>query len=265
MWLVIIIIALIVIFGIISMKRDEQVAQQQHQEEVKYTQDLNEKYKKALLKLETITDGNQTVEKLPVVTIVTIEHRSNINNPSYYLYYYKKHYIWIKDKTLYMFPTFGKTVFENSVGARSECGISPSDWILKSVPIDSIMFYRQIGAIYTTTTGSGGESAFSPITGFHGKINPIIIESQVHDERTTQLFYDDGIKDQIIIFQDKDYYILRKLLPQKDYQVVTLSDATKDKVDDEFQRLEKLNKLHKGGLISDEDYLKKKEEILNNI
>lgn len=265
MWIILIVIAIIVVCGIVSMKQDEQVAQQRHQEQEKQTLDLNEKYKIALQKLEGVINNNQTIEKLPVITIVTAEHKSNINNPSYYLYYYKKHYIWIKDETLYMFPTFSNIVFENSVGARSEYGISPNDWVLKSVPIDSIMFYRQIGTVYTTTTGSGGESAFSPITGFHGKINPIRIESQVHDERTTQLFYDDGTKDSVIIFQEKDYYVLRKLIPQKDYQVVTISEATSNKSEDEFQRLEKLNKLYESRLISDEDYQKKKEEILNNI
>lgn len=267
MWLVLIliIIAVIVVCGIVSMKRSEQVAQQQHIEQVRQTQVLNTEYKNALHKLKSVTNEGEMIENLPIITFVTIEHKSNINNPSYYLKYSQMHYVWIKDEILYLFPTFNNIIFENSVGGRSECGISSSDWTLKSVPIDKIMFYRQIGTVYTTTTGSGGESSFSPITGFHGKINPIKIESQVHDERTTQLFYDDGTKDQIMIFQDKDYYVLRKLLPQKDYQVVTLSEANNNQAEDEFQRLEKLNKIHNSGLISDEDYQKKKEEILNNI
>lgn len=265
MWLILIIIAIIVVWGIVSMKRDQEVAQQQQEQAVKYKLSLNEEYKNALQKLKSVTNEGQVIENSPIITVVKIEHHSNVNNPSYYLYYSTKHYVWLKDETLYLFPVFSNIIFENSVGARSEYGLSSSDFVLKSIPIDKIMFYRQIGSVYTTTTGSGGESAFSPITGFHGKINPIKIESQVHDERTTQLFYDDGTRDQVMIFQDKDYYVLRKLLPQKDYQVVTISEATNNQPEDEYQRLEKLNKLHKSGLISDEDYQKKKEEILNNI
>ena len=268
MWLILIIVAIVIgcfIWSAISLKRDEEVAKQQHEAAIKHTQDLESQYKNALQKLKSVTNEDETFKNLPVVTVITVEHMSNTNNPSYYLTNYKYHYIWKKDETLYLFPTFDTTKFENSVGGRSEYGISSRDWVLKCVPIDKIMFYRQIGTVYTTTTGSGGESAFSPITGVHGKINPIKIESQVHDERTTQLFYDDGTKDQVVVFQDKDYYILRKMLPQKDYQVVTLSDATKNQTEDEFQRLEKLNKLYKSGLISDEDYQKKKEQILNNI
>lgn len=265
MWFVIIVIAIIVVCGIIGMKRDEQKAQEQHTEAVKYEQTLSEEYKNAIQKLKNVTNEGETIENSPVVTVVKIEHHSNVNNPSYYLKYSTKHYVWIKNNTLYLFPVFGKMIFENDNGYRSEYRLSSSDFVLKRVPLEKIMFYRQIGTVYTTTSGSGGESAFSPITGFHGKINPIKIESQIHDERTTQLFYDDGTRDSIIIFQEKDYYVLRKLLPQKDYQIVTISEATNNQSEDEFQRLEKLNKLYKSGLISDEDYKKKKEEILNNI
>lgn len=266
MWLVLIIVAIIVVGGIASMKRDEAIAQQQQEQAVKYKQSLSEEYKSALQKLKSVTNEGQIIENSPIITNVIVEHRSNANNPSYYLYTYVKHYVWLKGETLYLFPVFTTSVpFKNSAGAHSAYGVSSSDFVLKSIPINKIMFYRQIGSVYTTTTGSGGESTFSPITGFHGKINPIKIETQVHDERTTQLFYDDGLRDKVMIFQDKDYYVLRKLLPQKDYQVVTISGATNNQPEDEYQRLEKLNKLHKSGLISDEDYLKKKEEILRNI
>lgn len=266
MWLILIIIAIIVVCGIVSMKRDEEVAQQQQEQAVKYKQSLSEEYKNALQKLKSVTNEGQIIENSPVVTCVIYEHKSNVNNPSYYWITSVKHYVWIKNETMYLFPAFCNKIFQTSCSNhQSEYTLSSSDFVLKSIPIDRIMFYRQIGSVYTTTTGSGGESAFSPITGFHGKINPIKIESQVHDERTTQLFYDDGTRDQVVIFQDKDYYALRKLLPQKDYQVVTISEATNNQSEDEYQRLEKLNKLHKSGLISDEDYQKKKDEILNNI
>lgn len=266
MWLILIIIAIIVVWGIVSMKRDQEVAQQQQEQAVKYKLSLNEEYKNALQKLKSVTNEGQVIENSPIITCVTYEHKSNVNNPSYYWITSMKHYVWIKNETLYLFPTFNSKIFQTSCSNhQSEYSLTSSDFTLKSILIDKIMFYRQIGSVYTTTTGSGGESAFSPITGFHGKINPIKIESQVHDERTTQLFYDDGNRDQVMIFQDKDYYVLRKLLPQKDYQVVTISEATNNQSGDEYQRLEKLNKLYKSGLISDEDYQKKKDDILSDI
>ena len=259
MWLIILIVAVCIVWAIISMKNDEEKAKEQQKKNAEYAQQRAVEYKSALSKLSDKIDGGREIDKQPMVTVATVGYRENI--------YYLPHHIWIKDNILYLFPTILHGTFDNHTGdPRHTWHVGTNEWKLISVPIDRIMFYRQIGSVYTTTTGSGGHSSFSPITGFHGKINPIEIKSMVHDERTTQIFYDGGISDRVLVLEDKDYYVLRKLIPKKDYQIVTISESVNEpKSTDEFERLKKINEMHKAGLISDSDFEQKKAEILNNI
>ncbi len=242
-------------------KKDEKNAAEQQKANIEYTRRKTEAYKDALVRLSDKISTGQEINKQPIVEVVTIGYNENIH--------YLPHYIWTKDNMLYFFPTGQDGNYDNHTGEPRQMhkyNIGINEWKLISVPIDKIMFYRQIGSVYTTTTGSGGHSSFSPITGFHGKINPIEIKSRVHDERTTQIFYDDGTTDKIVVLDDKDYYVLRKLIPKKDYQIVTISESVSEsKSTDEFERLKKINEMHKAGLISDSDFEQKKAEILGNI
>lgn len=193
-------------------------------------------------------------------TVTIIEHAGG------YLYYHWSYYVWEENGTLCLFPASIYGTSPNNLFKKETFTLPDNKYSKIRIPLDKIMFYRQIGDVYTTVTGSGGQSSFSPITGFHGKINPIEIKSEVHDERSTQLFYDNGTKDCVLVFKDNDYYTLKKIIPYKDYQVVTISEAVENQEQkDEFVRLEKINKLHEAGLISDEEYEMKKTEILNSI
>ena len=182
------------------------------------------------------------------------------------MYYHWSYYVWKSNNNFCLFPASIHGSSPSSLFEKGTFTLSEDKYKVWRIPTDKIMFYRQIGEVYTTVSGSGGNSSFSPITGFHGKINPIKIESEVHDERSTQLFYDDGHKDCVLVFKDYDYYTLRKTIPDKDYQVVTISQAVNQpQSPDDFARLKKLNEMHEAGLISDADFECKKAEILNNI
>lgn len=261
MWLIILIIAVCVIWAIISMKNDEEKAKEQLKREFEYAEQKGKDYRNRLQSLSNKISAGEAIDKQPTVNVVTVGYRENI--------YYLPHYVWVKDNVLYFFPTGQDGNFDNHTGEprhMHKYSVGVNEMKLISVPIDKIMFYRQIGSVYTTTTGTGGHSSYSPITGFHGKINPIVIKSQVHDERTTQIFYDAGSSDRVVVLDDKDYYVLRRLIPKKDYQVVTIAESVSEvKSTDEFERLKKINEMHKAGLISDADYEQKKAEILSNI
>ena len=159
--------------------------------------------------------ANLPTNQLSTVTI--IEHGGGL------MYYHWSYYIWQNDDTLSLFPASIHGNSPSNLFEKDYFTLSEDKYRVLNIPLDKIMFYRQIGEVYTTVSGNGGQSSFSPITGFHGKINPIKIESKVHDERSTQLFYDDGTKDCVLVFKDNDYYALRKVIPYKDYQVVTNS------------------------------------------
>lgn len=180
---------------------------------------------------------------------------------------YYSYYIWVKDNALHLFPST-RQVRDSAVGH----GLVIEDWkiVHTVIPIEKILCYRQIGEVYTTVQGSGGESTYSFITGAHGKINPIKITSTVHDTRTTQLFYDNGTKDVIWVFQHGDYYKFKKLLPEKDYDVVNAItaasiEADREKTQTVQQRIATLKSLFEQNLITEEEFEKKKAEILSEI
>jgi len=223
------------------------------QESIKRNEDSSHNRLSEMKKIVNIPENARTIN--------TIEHVGG------YLYYSFKFFIWVENDELVLFPAnaIGKTLLSNSTSVALN-----EDRIVKNIiPINRILFYRQLGSVYTTVSGSGGESSFSYITGFHGKINPIKITSEVHDERSTQLFYDDGQKDCVLVFQENDFYTLKQLIPLKDYDVIIISQGIKSPDDsipnDDFMRLDKIAKLHEAGLITDEEYMKKKEEILAGI
>lgn len=187
----------------------------------------------------------------PIVTV--IEHLRG------YVYIYWKYYIWLDDGILKYFPapTDGKSSTGNGYYKLSE-----SKFIVNEIPVDRILFYKQVGEVYTTVSGSGGNSSFSLMTGFHGKINPVNITSNVHDERSTQLFYDDGNKDCVLVFAMEDYYTLRRILEEKDYEFVNRSKAFENNFSS-ADEIRKFKSLLDDGIITVEEFEKKKKQLLS--
>lgn len=145
-------------------------------------------------------------------------------------------------------------------------------WKIVSVEINRILFYKQFGEIITETVGSGGHSSYSIITGFHGKVNPVKISTTVHDSRTTQLFYDDGIQDAVLVLTYDDFIVLKKLIPEKDYAVVDavrIAKATNESVSARNEALEdriaKLERLFEKKLITEDEYQRKRNDLLDEI
>lgn len=201
-------------------------------------------------------------ESSQVGEVETIRHSGG------YAYVYTKNHIWVDDGNLCLFPkgiTEKMGAFNFKYG--TDCSIPPERYVVSKIPIEKIMFYREVGEVHTEVKGSGGHSSYSPITGFHGKINPVIISTEVKDNRSIQLFYDDGEKDGVIIFKHEDYYTLRKIIPNKDYEIVNkiVANSVTTPNDDIVSRMKKLKELYENELITSEEFEQRKKEMLDKI
>lgn len=166
-------------------------------------------------------------------------------------------YIWVENTNLCFFP--GSSKFK------------PENVRLFSIPIEKILYYRETGDLITQTTGSGGQSEYSPLTGFHGKTAPISISTKTTDSRHIQMVYL-GSSDvqKYINFSSSSLSVLEMLMPQKRYGVH--QKHNKDGVKkaetatpDSFSRLKQLQDLFEAKLITEKEYLEKKQQILDNL
>lgn len=177
-----------------------------------------------------------------------------------------KYYLWRTDNSVCWFPA--KTVADNFASYADR------NYIITEIPLDHVYFYMQTGDLISKTTGFGGHSSYSMITGFHGKINPVNISTSVEDSRTTQLFYEKDGQDHTLALSYSDYVTLKKILPEKDFDVVNATQVAKmvsaDNIsttndDDVKKRLDKVKALFEAGAITEAEYNGKREEILKSI
>lgn len=209
-----VLLAVLVIVGSIWVKKQEEKEQNQ---EATRTREREDKYKASLKNIQSKISVERQIEYQPVVTVIEV---SSIDSS---LTYYTPHYIWKHNNILYLYPT-GKNRTWNTDFGGTRLPWDNDIWELISIPIHQIMGYKQTGSVYTTVSGSGGGSSFSPITGFHGKINPVEITSKVHDIRMTQIYYEnrnkyesgDSIK--TVNLEEKDYFVVQRLIPEKEHK-----------------------------------------------
>ena len=107
--------------------------------------------------------------------------------------------MWCTDQSLCWFP------IELSVGEEN--------FKLVQIPKDQIYFYVESGDVNTIINGSGGNSSYSFLTGFHGKIDPINVSTTIQDTRCIQLYYKENGADNRFDLAFEDLNYLRRLLP----------------------------------------------------
>lgn len=156
----------------------------------------------------------------------------------------------------------------NSAESYRSAGFTSAPYF--NVPIEKVRYYMQEGETLTTTSGSGGGSGFSMITGWNGKTNPISIDTKIIDKKHTRLYFEDKGADRILTFNHDDFHIFKKLIPKKDYYYVqkVFIESTKlePKDDTSFSdQLRKLKSLFEDGIISQHEFESKKREILNRM
>lgn len=187
------------------------------------------------------------------------------------------HYLWIKNGNLNLFPMaqYYKFAYTNSINKPSISKLQ-----LKSVPLDTILYFEEIGELRKYTKVSGGGISFK------GTILDSIFDSDVltiepitttvvsEDERKIELVYKNQ-QNQIasLEFRHDAYEVLQKLLPSKELRkIIALNEIQKkdnDTITDETQfqntkqKLKQLNDLKQEGLITDEEFLEQKRKILD--
>ena len=204
MWWILLAV-LIVVGGVFAKKWEEKQEEEKKNQEAALAKEREDKYKDSLKNLQSKISVERRIEYQPVVTVIDADNS---------LTYYTPHYIWKHNNMLYLYPT-GKNRTWNTDFGGTRLPWDNDIWKLISIPISQIMGYRQTGSVYTTVSGSGGGSSYSPITGFHGKINPVEITSKVHDTRMTQIYYGNS---KTVNLEEKDYFVVRRLIPEKDHK-----------------------------------------------
>lgn len=179
----------------------------------------------------------------------------------------ERYFLWCTNDELNWFPAS----YEVAVTDRNTMNYDKTRIRLYNVSRENIYYYTQAGEIHTDITGTGGHSSYSLLTGFHGKINPVKISTTEYDFRCTQLFYREDNRDYEFDFAYGDIAVLRRLVPEKDYEVVAKIEAEKQikqagkTSGDEEEKLKKAKKLLEDGLITQEEYSEIREKTLKSL
>ena len=152
-------------------------------------------------------------------------------------------------------------------------------WQRRAIKLSRIKYFKHSGDTYTETKISGGGTQpaniadiaiASVVAGSTGaiiasrpKTQPVKSETIRHDNRKTILVYDNGNLE----FAHKDYDVLMKLIPDKEFSVVQRARALGQvkKQEDSVDSLRKLKIMLDENLITQEEYNSKKEEILRRM
>lgn len=157
------------------------------------------------------------------------------------------------------------------------------------IKLDQIKYYRMIGDKYVTTQVSGGGGGGTSIAGAviggiiaggagavigsRKSVEPIQITSSEDDDRTVLIYSKDQTK--ILKFCDEIYEVLLELLPEKEYEIVinsakqvpvqpVISNNSTDYVDMR-SKLKQLKAMFEEDLITEEEYNRKRQELLGKI
>lgn len=193
------------------------------------------------------------------------------------------HYLWVDERILNIFP-MSKYYKEYETG--SMCKPDISELKLKSIPIDSILYFEEVGELrkYTTVSG-GGTSLRGALLGYVvaedvgaiiGSREPIMTNVVSEDDRRIELIYKNK-EGQIenLEFTHDAYNVLKKLIPLKELRKIvslTTIEGTKDDAITDKQKsqtvkdkLKQLNELKAEGLISEEEFSEQKKKILESL
>lgn len=135
---------------------------------------------------------------------------------------------------------------------------------LRTIPITNIIFYSREGEVHTETHGYGGGSSYSMISGWNGKVDPIVITTELKDNRKTVLLYQEKNKDYVLELGYADYLVLKKLIPEKDIAVISNKKA-ETQIDSLDGKLKTLKSLYEQELISKEEFESRKEQLLQGL
>ena len=202
-------------------------------------------------------------------------------------YHYTKNnfYMWTDEKYLYIFPTekhISKEQIDYSykeyIRVREKKDPLINDDIsLRKIPINNIEYFgiqgeeRYETKIETTNKGINATGALvggvlageagAAIGSQYGK-NTISSRTIHHDDRICELIYKSKDKIKKLKLSINAYEYLENLIPEKEFKYVSSLSANK-KESNKFDEIKEYKELLDNGIISMEDFEKKKKELFN--
>jgi DNA-directed RNA polymerase subunit RPC12/RpoP len=192
--------------------------------------------------------------------------------------------VWVSDDCLYLFPELNDDVEMLLPEKELNEGYVPI-----KIPISSIDYFAVSGEHFRETKISGGGGGGSDIggaivggiiaggagaiIGSRKETNSITSKTITHDNRETILRYFGKGKRQTIWFRYDDFNKLEDLIPHKNYDIVSSSQKNvsleqkkdRNKPHSVSQQIREIAKLHVDGILTDEEFSKKKKELLEKI
>lgn len=232
----------------------------------------------------------------------TIYHKtssSELNNSENY-------FVWCIDNTLNFFPVVKADSLVNEIKQLNEDGSVDKLNIKKAymkrlqrivseankvvIEINRIEHYATRGEVFRETVitgGGGGGSSIKgavvggviagdagAVIGSRKKVDPIKSELKTHDTRETYISYftKDNERNNIIL-NFEDYQILKDLIPQKDYEIVsalhmnnTIQQSKENSnVQSITDQIREIAKLKEDGILTVQEFETKKQELLKKI
>ncbi len=193
------------------------------------------------------------------------------------------HNLWISDNRFKLFP------MAEYYALHCTSSISKPDVLelkLKSIPVDSILYFEEIGELrkYTTISG-GGTSLKGALLGYAiagdtgaiiGSREPITTKIVSEDDRRIELIYknpDGAIEN--LEFKHDAYNVFKKIIPLKEFRRIAnlaisenkkmISDTKSHPSQTAKEKLMQLDHLKTEGLITEEEYTIQKQKILDSI
>lgn len=193
------------------------------------------------------------------------------------------HYFWSTNECIKLFP-MAKYYINNRTSSMSRPDIS--ELKLKSISIDSILYFEEVGELrkYTTISGGGtslkgallGYAIADDIGAIIGSREPITTNVVSEDDRRIELIYknQDGQIENLEFMHDA-YDTFKKLIPLKELKkIISLNtvQGIKEETDIGIQehisvkdKLRQLKDLQDEGLITEEEFTEQKKKILEAI
>ena len=175
-------------------------------------------------------------------------------------------YLWVTEKMLHMFPTAEYYLSKISSISRPDI----SELKITTISLDSILYYEETGQLYRHAIVSGGESRFDALT--EATVSePIKTNIVSEDYRVVELTYKNQDGEIVSLqFEHDAYEIFKRIMPMKDMRKIkslkTVEAKTpKKRSSSAKKQLKQLNELKEEGLITEEEYTKRREKILDSI
>lgn len=192
-----------------------------------------------------------------------------------------ENYIWIENNDICFFP--------KNPPDRDTSDILKKI-VLYKIPLNKIEYYATMGEVFRenkiTGGGGGGSSIEGTVTGgliaggagavigSRKKTDQIKSELVTHDTRETLLnFFDDKNEKHSMFFEYKDYNIFKDLIPEKSFEIVSMIETSnilnmsinKNSTENITDQIRKLAQLRDEGIITEEEFVDKKEKLLAKI